>query len=130
MTLTEPVKLKPKENSLSEVKLSAVITQSSKRSPQKTTISFWTVFSSTFLTIFFAEMGDKTQLATLLMSAESQSPWIVFAGSAVALVATSLVGVLLGCWIAKRLSPQTLNLAVAILMLFITALLIGDVIAG
>jgi putative Ca2+/H+ antiporter (TMEM165/GDT1 family) len=90
--------------------------------------SFWAVFSSTFLTIFLAEMGDKTQLVTLFMSAESQSPWVVFAGSALALVATSLVGVLLGYWLSRKLSPQTLNLSVAILLLFITGLLVADVI--
>ncbi|MDJ0508400.1 MAG: TMEM165/GDT1 family protein [Crocosphaera sp.] len=89
--------------------------------------SFWTVFSSTFLTIFLAEMGDKTQLATLLISAESQSPWVVFAGAAMALIATSLLGVLIGYWLARRLSPKTLDIAVALLLLIITALLMGDV---
>ncbi|ACB52141.1 hypothetical protein cce_2793 [Crocosphaera subtropica ATCC 51142] len=89
--------------------------------------SFWTVFSSTFLTIFLAEMGDKTQLATLLMSAESQSPWVVFAGAAMALIATSLLGVLIGYWLARRLSPKTLDIAVALLLLVITGLLVGDV---
>jgi putative Ca2+/H+ antiporter (TMEM165/GDT1 family) len=90
--------------------------------------SFWTVFSSTFLTIFLAEMGDKTQLATLLMSAESQSPWIVFAGAATALISTSLLGVLIGYWLARRLSPKTLDVFVALLLLFITGLLINDII--
>ncbi len=89
--------------------------------------SFWTVFSSTFLTIFLAEMGDKTQLATLLISAESQSPWVVFAGAAMALIATSLLGVLIGYWLARRLSPKTLDVAVALLLLIITGLLMGDV---
>jgi putative Ca2+/H+ antiporter (TMEM165/GDT1 family) len=98
-------------------------------SENKPSWTFWTVFSSTFLTIFLAEMGDKTQLATLLMSAESQSPWVVFAGSALALIATSLLGVLIGYWLARRLSPQTLDFAVAILLLMITGLLIGDVIS-
>lgn len=90
---------------------------------------FRSVFFSTFLTIFLAEMGDKTQLSTLLMSAESQSPWVVFAGSALALVATSLLGVSIGYWIARRLSPRILNFSVALLLLFITGLLIGDVIS-
>ncbi len=88
---------------------------------------FWTVFSSTFLTIFLAEMGDKTQLATLLISAESQSPWVVFTGAAMALIATSLLGVLIGYWLARRLSPKTLDIAVALLLLIITGLLVGDV---
>ena len=54
------------------------------------------IFASTFITIFLAELGDKTQLTTLLMSAESQSPWLVFAGAGTALVCTSLLGILLG----------------------------------
>ena len=99
-------------------------------SPPPRKWGFWTVFSSTFLTIFFAEMGDKTQLATLLISAESQSPWIVFAGAATALIATSLLGVLIGYWLARRLSPKTLDLCVAMLLLLITGLLLGDVISG
>lgn len=96
---------------------------------EKPSWSFWTVFSSTFITIFLAEMGDKTQLATLLMSAESQSPWLVFAGAATALIATSLLGVLIGYWIARRLHPKTLDLAVALLLLLITGLLMGDVVS-
>ena len=91
--------------------------------------SFWAVFSSTFITIFLAEMGDKTQLVTLLMSAESQAPWIVFIGAALALISTSLVGVLLGYWLSKKLSPKNLDLSVAILLLLITAWLVGDLIA-
>ncbi len=97
---------------------------------QKKQYSFWAVFSSTFITIFLAEMGDKTQLVTLLMSAESQSPWIVFIGAALALISTSLLGVLIGYWLAKRLSPQALDIAVAILLLFITGWLVGDVVGA
>ena len=88
---------------------------------------FWAAFSSTFITIFLAEMGDKTQLVTLLMSAESQSPWIVFAGAAIALIATSLLGVLIGYWLSKKLSPKTLDFSVAMLLLFITGWLVNDI---
>lgn len=90
--------------------------------------SVWSIFSSTFLTIFLAEMGDKTQLATLLMSAESQSPWIVFVGAAIALIATSLLGVLIGRWLAHRLSPKTMETAAGILLLFISVMLLWDVV--
>jgi Ca2+/H+ antiporter, TMEM165/GDT1 family len=90
--------------------------------------NFWAVFSSTFITIFLAEMGDKTQLVTLLMSAESKSPWIVFMGAAFALISTSLLGVLIGYWLSKKLSPKTLDLSVAILLLFITGWLMNDII--
>lgn len=91
--------------------------------------NFWLVFSSTFITIFLAEMGDKTQLVTLLMSAESQAPWIVFIGAALALIATSLIGVSIGYWLSKKLTPQTIDLSVAILLLIITAWLINDVLS-
>lgn len=91
--------------------------------------NFWVVFSSTFITIFLAEMGDKTQLVTLLMSAESQAPLLVFIGSALALIATSLIGVSIGYWLSKKLTPETLDLSVAILLLFITAWLVSDIIS-
>ncbi|ACK70955.1 protein of unknown function UPF0016 [Gloeothece citriformis PCC 7424] len=120
MTATKPTLSNP----VQEFKLSQP--QPKKEEPSW---NFWTVFSSTFITIFLAEMGDKTQLATLLMTAESQSPWGVFAGAATALIATSLLGVIIGYWISKRLAPKTLDFAVAILLLVITGLLIGDVLS-
>jgi Ca2+/H+ antiporter, TMEM165/GDT1 family len=89
----------------------------------------WSTFLSTFITIFLAEMGDKTQLATLLMTAQSQSPWIVFLGSGLALIATSLVGVLLGRYLSKVLSPKTLDISAGVLLLVISILLLGDVVA-
>jgi putative Ca2+/H+ antiporter (TMEM165/GDT1 family) len=82
-------------------------------------------FLSTFVTIFLAELGDKTQIATLLMSAQSHKPTIVFFGAATALIATSLVGVLLGRWLSRILTPRTLErltggiLAVVSILLFI-----------
>ena len=103
-------------------------TQSPKQSAKAKAGGVWGVFTSTFFTIFLAEMGDKTQLATLLMSAESQSPWLVFAGAGTALIATSLVGVLLGRWLAKCLSPKTLDASAAALLLFIAVTLLWDVV--
>jgi Ca2+/H+ antiporter, TMEM165/GDT1 family len=94
--------------------------------PQKS--GAWGTFLSTFITIFLAEMGDKTQLATLLLTAQSQSPWIVLAGAGSALIATSLVGVLLGRFLAKVLSPETLDIAAGVLLMVISILLLGDVV--
>ena len=56
----------------------------------------WKLFASTFAAIFVAEMGDKTQIATLSLAGSGSSRWTVFAASALALVATSAVAVLLG----------------------------------
>lgn len=64
----------------------------------------WKLFASTFVAIFVAEMGDKTQLATLSLSATG-SRWVVFAASATALVATSLVAVLAGEVVARHVPP-------------------------
>jgi len=86
------------------------------------------VFLSTFFTIFLAEVGDKTQLTVLLMSAESGSPWTVFLGAGSALVATSLCGVLLGRWLSTRVSPKVLEKSAAVLLLGIAALLLWDVV--
>ncbi len=120
---------KLKDVNLIEDKSNIAIEDSEHKTKQTKTWNFWTVFSSTFLTIFLAEMGDKTQLVTLLMSAESQSPWLVFAAAAAALISTSLLGVAIGYWLSKKLSPKTLNLAVAVLLLFITGWLLGDVVS-
>ena len=56
----------------------------------------WRIFITTFGVIFFAEIGDKTQLAAMTMAAQSQKPWGVFLGSVVALAAVSAIGVIVG----------------------------------
>ncbi len=87
---------------------------------------FLATFFSTFITIFLAELGDKTQVATLLMSAQSHAPWVVFTGAAAALIATSLLGVLIGRWLSSRLSPRTLEIATGLILLSVTVLLALD----
>ncbi|NDJ18461.1 TMEM165/GDT1 family protein [Myxacorys almedinensis] len=89
---------------------------------------FLSAFGSTFVTIFLAELGDKTQVATLLMSAQSHAPWIVFAGAASALVSTSLIGVIIGRWLCQNLSPRTLEKATGCLLLVISMLLVLDIV--
>ncbi|WRH66428.1 MAG: TMEM165/GDT1 family protein [Planktothrix sp. GU0601_MAG3] len=85
------------------------------------------IFVSTFITIFLAEIGDKTQLTTLLMTAESHNPWIVFAGAGSALILTSFLGVLVGQWLASRISPRTLEVAAGSSLLLISVLLFWEV---
>lgn len=92
------------------------------------TWSFWSVFTSTFLTIFLAEIGDKTQLATLLLAAESGAPWLVFTGAALALISTSLVGVLIGYWLSKKLTPKILDFFLVLLLFSVAAWLLADVV--
>ena len=89
----------------------------------------WAIFASTFATIFLAEIGDKTQIAILLMTAESHSPWTVFVGAGSALIATSLLGVLLGRWLASRIAPRTLERVAGVILLGISAVLLWEVLS-
>ena len=131
-TLIEPALKKGSACSVSDLTnqpAEPIVTHSQKpQAAKERKREVWGIFSSTFFTIFLAEMGDKTQLATLLMSAESQSPWIVFAGAAIALIATSLLGVVVGCWLRDRLSPKMLETSAGALLLFISVMLLWDVI--
>ena len=74
------------------------------------------VFLSTAGTVFLAELGDKTQLAALLLAAESGRPVVVFIGASLALICSSLVGVLLGRWLSSVMAPQQLERAAGVLM--------------
>ncbi|HIK30986.1 MAG TPA: TMEM165/GDT1 family protein [Oscillatoriales cyanobacterium M59_W2019_021] len=87
--------------------------------PKRLNSGFIAAFTSTFVTILLAEMGDKTQVTTLLMTAQSHAPWVVFLGASTALISTSLVGVLVGRWLARRLSPESLNTAAGVILLLV-----------
>ncbi len=89
---------------------------------------FSTIFITTFTTIFIAELGDKTQIATLMLSAESGKPIIVFIGSSLALISSSLVGVLIGKWLSNKISPSKFALFTGLLMIIISIFLTYDTI--
>lgn len=70
----------------------------------------WKLLATVFGSVFVAELGDKTQLATLLYSSQAQNPkWTVFVASASALVLTSAIGVLAGGWVSQHVSPRVLQ---------------------
>lgn len=70
--------------------------------------------SSTFLTILLAEMGDKTQLATMALGSSSGRPLMVFLGSTTALLLASLFGVMVGDSLASMAPPAWLQLAAGV----------------
>jgi putative Ca2+/H+ antiporter (TMEM165/GDT1 family) len=66
--------------------------------------------ATVFTAVFIAELGDKTQLATLLFATERQvSKWIVFLGASLALVVAAGIGVLAGSTVSNYLSPRHLH---------------------
>ena len=88
--------------------------------------SFISIFITTFTTIFIAELGDKTQIATLMLSAESGKPIVVFLGSSLALISSSIVGVLIGKWLSNKISPSKFALFTGALMIIISLFLAFD----
>lgn len=69
----------------------------------------WKLLATTFGTVFLAELGDKTQLATLTFASSSSSKWAVFIGSAGALILTSAIAVLVGEAATKLVNPAVLK---------------------
>ena len=74
---------------------------------------------TTFTTIFLAELGDKTQLATVAISGTTDKPLAVFLGSASALVLASLLGVIAGGSIATMIPSNILKVLAALGFLII-----------
>jgi putative Ca2+/H+ antiporter (TMEM165/GDT1 family) len=72
----------------------------------------WKVFATVFGTVFLAELGDKTQLATLLFASKSTvSPWLIFSAAALALILTSAIAVAAGGLVAQHVNPKLLSYA-------------------
>ena len=68
------------------------------------------LFLTVFGTIFLAEIGDKTQLATMLYAADASHPKLtVFAGAASALVAAAAIGILAGGLVSQYVEPRMLS---------------------
>lgn len=75
----------------------------------------WKIFATVFGTVFLAELGDKTQLATVLFSADKPaSKWTVFAASASALVLAAAIGVLAGTFVSKYVDPKLLQVVAGV----------------
>jgi len=68
------------------------------------------LFATVFSTVFLAELGDKTQLATLLYASDASHPKLtVFAAASSALVLTSALGVLAGSVVSQYVDPRVLR---------------------
>lgn len=95
-------------------------------------IADWRLFLTTLGVVFLSEMGDKTQITTLLLAGAKPMYvlWVAL-GSAAALICASFVEVVIGSHIiAKFIKPQTINLLSAIAFTILGLLLIFGVIGN
>lgn len=83
------------------------------------------VLLTTFGIIFLAEMGDKTQLAAMTMSAQTKKPWAVFIGSSLALAAVSALGVVVGSVIGEYVPLEWVKRGAAVAFIIIGILMLA-----
>jgi putative Ca2+/H+ antiporter (TMEM165/GDT1 family) len=88
----------------------------------------WQPFISTFLLLFVAELGDKTQLAVIMQAAKFQRPWMVLLGAVVALTLVSALGVGIGQLAADYLPRELLRWAAGALFIIMGMLMLLKVI--
>lgn len=69
----------------------------------------WKIFATTFVTIFLAEMGDKTQFAAVASSSRTNATLSVAIAVMVALALAGLIGVLAGRLVGEFINPQTMR---------------------
>ena len=68
------------------------------------------VFSTIFAAVFIAELGDKTQLATMLFAADKEgSKWTLLFGASAALLFAAVIGVIAGTLLSKYINEKYLN---------------------
>lgn len=83
-----------------------------------------------FSLIFVAELGDKTQLAMVALAAQSGALWSVFIGGTLALWAVSLLGIVVGRTLLRRIPGRWVHRSAALLFLVFGALALGSVALG
>ena len=74
----------------------------------------WHLLGISFITVFLAEIGDKSQFAAIALSGSSKSPRAVFFGTVTALLLASLLGVLAGEGVSVLFPPRMLKAIAAI----------------
>lgn len=84
----------------------------------------WKILGTAFVTLFLAELGDKTQLAVITMSAKTESKLAVFIGASLALVFVSLLAVLFGGLLTQFIPTEWLQRIVALAFITIGILML------
>lgn len=84
------------------------------------------VFWISFVTLFLAELGDKTQLAIITLTSKTKAPWMVLTGSVLALAIVSLLGVLVGEALVRVVPVEIIKKGAALLFVIIGILIFFD----
>ena len=84
----------------------------------------WRIVASTFGLIFLAELGDKTQLAAIAMTAESKSPLPVFTGAVLALTLVTLIGVAVGGTLTRVIPADYIRMGAGALFIVVGAFML------
>ncbi|GAB63769.1 MAG: UPF0016 family protein [Candidatus Jettenia sp.] len=84
----------------------------------------WKIIASTFITIFLAELGDKTQLASILMTSKTNKPVLVFIGTMLAFALVTVIGVAVGSVITKFVPLNFIKVGAAIAFIIIGILIL------
>jgi len=91
----------------------------------------WKTFGLVFGTVFMAELGDKTQLATLLFAARGDHARLtVFLGAAAALVVAAAIGVLAGSLLSNYVNPRHLQVVAGAGFILIGAWTLWQAVGG
>lgn len=85
-------------------------------------------FLITFVSIFLAELGDKTQLAAISLTAETRKPLSVFLGASAALVLVTLIGVLFGGMLTKFIGERMIKTLAAACFIIVGLFLLKEAI--
>jgi len=79
----------------------------------------WSAFFATFISVFLAEMGDKTQLAVFGFASQNVSKWTIFIAASLGLIAATAIGVLVGTVIGKYVDPIYIKYGSGVLFVII-----------
>lgn len=85
----------------------------------------WKIFGTAFLTIFLAELGDKTQLAVITMTSATDSKLAVFLGAGLGLIAVTALAVIFGSVISQYVPAEWLGRIVAVAFIVIGILMLA-----
>ncbi|NLK21790.1 MAG: TMEM165/GDT1 family protein [Epulopiscium sp.] len=87
----------------------------------------WKLFFSAFITLFIAELGDKTQLAVFCMSADKKQPIPIFLGASLGLILVTFIGAFFGEYLSKLIPQHIIKLVAGCLFIGIGIFVLKEV---